>query len=85
MPDYCRYYLHHPVFVTLVTNDRQPWLADQGAEAVLAAMRKIKAQYPLRNIAHGVLPDLLHWLFKTDENTDFPSALPQSSASSRGG
>ena len=71
MPDYRRFYLNQPVFVTLVTHNRQPWLADQGAEAVLAAMRKVKAQYPLRNIAHVVLPDHLHWLFETDENTDF--------------
>jgi putative transposase len=64
MPDYRRYYLDGlPVFVTIVTRGRNRWLQDRGSDEVLAAMRRVKAKYPFRHLAHVILPDHLHWMF----------------------
>jgi Transposase and inactivated derivatives len=71
MPNYRRYRLDLPVFVTIVTRGRRPWLADTGIEPLLAAMREIKPQHPFRHYAHVILPDHLHWLFKPLNGSDF--------------
>lgn len=64
MPNYRRYYLAgHPVFVTLVTRQRRPWLGSPDAtEMLLAAMRKVRERQPYQHLAHVVMPDHLHWL-----------------------
>ncbi len=66
MPNYIRYYLPgHPVFVTLVTHRRRPWLAEpRHAEQVLSAMRRVKSMYPCLHLAHVLMPDHLHWMLK---------------------
>lgn len=69
MPNYRRHYLPVPVFVTIVTHDRIPWLLAE-ADTVLAAMRRVKARRPYRHLAHVLLPDHLHWLFAPVEPTD---------------
>lgn len=71
MPNYRRHYLALPVFVTLVTHGRTPWMVGDGAEEVLAAMRRVKQVYPFRHLAHVILPDHLHWLFELRDGTDF--------------
>jgi putative transposase len=64
MPNYRRHYLPgHPVFLTVVTHRRQPWLATSGhAEGVLSVMRQVRLQYPFRHLAHVLMPDHLHWM-----------------------
>jgi len=71
MPNYRRHYLALPVFVTVVTHGREPWIKGEQAETVLAAMRAVKIKYPFRHLAHAVLPDHLHWLFETTDENDF--------------
>jgi putative transposase len=65
MPNYRRRYLPgHPVFVTLVTHMRRPWMAEEHRRAqVLAAMRTLRSRHAFRHWAHVLLPDHLHWLF----------------------
>lgn len=62
MPNYRRYPLPgHPVFLTIVTHDRRPWLGnDSCIEILLASMRWAKTRYPFRHLAHVVLPDHMH-------------------------
>ena len=76
MPRYRRFYLpNHPVFVTVVTHQRQPWLGDaENAQRLLAAMREVKQLHPYRHLAHAILPDHFHWLFEPD-NTDFSKVV----------
>ncbi len=66
MPNYIRHYVPgHPVFITVVTHRRQPWLAvPEHAEQVMAAMHKVKLQYPFRHLAQVLMPDHLHWMLK---------------------
>jgi putative transposase len=66
MPNYRRHYLEgHPVFVTMVTHHRRPWLAaTQAVELLLEAMRWVKSKHPYRHIAHAVMPDHVHWMFE---------------------
>ena len=62
----------HPVFVTLVTHGRLPWLAAPGCvPALLNAMRRVRTMYPFRHLAHVILPDHVHWMFDPMENADF--------------
>ena len=63
MPNYRRYYISHaPVFVTVVTKNRTPWLIDH-VDQLLNAMSRAKQKYPYKHIAHVILPDHFHWLF----------------------
>ena len=73
MPDYRRYYApNQSVFITFVTHDRRPWLGyPLNAELLLDAMRRVKEKYPFRQIAHAVLPDHFHWMFKTPDGANF--------------
>jgi putative transposase len=77
MPRYRRYCLAgHPVFVTLVTHGRNPWLADEASvQILLASMRSVKAVYRYRHLAHVVLPDHFHWLFKPDDAAHLPKIV----------
>ncbi|MDB5967967.1 MAG: uncharacterized protein JWQ90_417 [Hydrocarboniphaga sp.] len=65
MPRYRRHYQQgHTVFVTVVTQARQPWLADAAAvEVLLGAMRRVKSLYAFQHRAHVVMPDHFHWMF----------------------
>jgi len=63
MPDYRRHYLAAPVFVTLVTHQRHPWLVEHVAQ-ISASMQRVRARHPFRYLAHVALPDHLHWLFE---------------------
>ncbi|OKY73750.1 MAG: hypothetical protein BM485_16965 [Desulfobulbaceae bacterium DB1] len=73
MSNYRRYHLpHHPVFVTIVTNNRRKIFASaERVELLLVAMRRVKVQYPFRHYAHVILPDHLHWMFECDEACNF--------------
>jgi putative transposase len=69
MPTCRRFYIPgHPVFVTIVTHRREPWLASGArAEILLESMRWAKTQYPFRHLAHVILPDHLHWMFLPED------------------
>lgn len=73
MPDYRRYYPGGPVFVTLVTHQREPWLAGY-AELISVSMHRTRARRPFRHVAHVILPDHMHWLFEPDEG-DFSAVV----------
>ena len=65
MSNYRRYFrANDAVFVTLVTGNRRPWLheADQ-KQMMLSVMAETKKRYAIRNIAHVVLDDHIHWMF----------------------
>jgi putative transposase len=66
MPHYRRYLLEgRVVFVTLVTHHRRPWLGETArVETLLESMKRVKAHRPFRHIAHVVLPDHMHWMFR---------------------
>ena len=66
MPNYHRHYLAAPVFVTLVTYHRRPWLLPHVAQ-ISASMHRARARHPFRHLAHVVLPDHLHWLFEAGD------------------
>jgi len=71
MPNYRRYYISHaPVFVTVVTKNRTPWLIDH-VDQLLNAMSRAKQKYPYKHIAHVILPDHFHWLFEMLDEDDF--------------
>jgi putative transposase len=73
MPNYRRHYLAAPVFVTLVTHRREPWLLDHAAQ-LSVSMHRVRARHPFRHLAHVVLPDHLHWLFEADDG-DFSALI----------
>ncbi|MDH3342564.1 MAG: transposase, partial [Gammaproteobacteria bacterium] len=71
MPNYRRYYISHtPVFVTVVTKNRSPWLTTH-VNQLLASMREANNKYPYRHIAHVVIEDHFHWLFEMLDETNF--------------
>jgi putative transposase len=65
MPNYRRHYLPGPVFVTLVTHKRRPWMTD-AANEISHCMHRCQTKYPFRHLAHVVLPDHLHWMFQPE-------------------
>ena len=69
MPRYRRHYLlNQPVFVTVVTDGREPWLREaHHVECLLSAMREAKEHLPFRHLAHAVLHDHFHWLFEPED------------------
>ena len=69
MPNYRRHYISNvPVFVTVVTKNRSPWLIEN-VDQLLGSMREAKNKYPYRHVAHVVMADHFHWLFEMlDEN-----------------
>lgn len=77
MPNYRRYYLpHRPVFVTLVTHARQPWLTTNENIAWLRiCWQRVKTQHPFRHIAHVILPDHIHWLFEPTGESNFSAIV----------
>ena len=71
MPEYRRYYLEHrPVFVTVVTSNRIPWLGEH-ADLLLNSMRDAKLKYPYRHLAHVVMSDHFHWMFEMRGSPNF--------------
>ncbi|MGQ0587531.1 MAG: REP-associated tyrosine transposase, partial [Gammaproteobacteria bacterium] len=68
-PNYRRYHLlGHPVFITMVTRDRRPWLREPGhVDVLMESMRRVKVLYPFRHAAHGVMPDHVHWMFEAKD------------------
>lgn len=73
MPDYRRIRIPgHPLFLTIVTHERNPWLGDPEAVALLLdAMRRAKTKYPFRHLADVILPDHLHWLLLPSAESAF--------------
>jgi putative transposase len=73
MPKYRRYHLPgHPIFLTLVAQNRRPWLAqEQNVELVLQSIHWAKTKYPFRHIAHVILHDHLHWILFPEPETNF--------------
>lgn len=77
MPNYRRYDIPgHPVFLTIVTHERRPWLADYACvETLLESMRWAKTEYPFRHVAHVILPDHLHWILEPKSGTRCPDLI----------
>jgi len=77
MPDYRRYYAaHQTVFVTIVTHRRQPLFAENATVATLiAAIRRVKETHRFRHMAHVILPDHWHWLFRTEGEENFSAVV----------
>lgn len=77
MPNYRRYYLSGlPIFVTVVTVDRRPWLADHAhVQLLIDSMHWAKTKYPFRHIAHVILHDHLHWMLLPNPETNFSKVL----------
>jgi putative transposase len=77
MPKYRRFYIPgYPIFVTIVTHRRNPWLAsDASATLLLDAMRWAKTAYPFRHLAHVIMPDHVHWMFLPREVRDAPKLV----------
>jgi putative transposase len=73
MPKYRRYHIPgHPVFLTIVTHNRQTWLGDEvRVETLLQAMRWAQTKYRFRHVAHVVLPHHLHWMLVPAGETNF--------------
>lgn len=74
MPNYRRYYLDRPVFLTLVTAERTPWLAAR-APLAIEVVRRVKALYPFRHLAHVILPDHMHWLIEPVHGVNFSQVV----------
>jgi putative transposase len=78
MPDYRRYYLlGFPVFITCVTQNRQPiFKAKENLELFWKSVEMVKDNHHFDLLAHVVLPDHFHWLIKLPENNpDFSKVL----------
>jgi putative transposase len=77
MPNYRRYRIPgRPVFVTIVTHGRNPWLeSDTNVARLLEAIRWAKTKYPFRHLAHVILPDHLHWLFLPEDVGRYPELV----------
>lgn len=77
MPNYRRYYLpSHAVFITVVTHDRNPRLADDAVVKILRdSMNRAKTLYPFRHLAHVILQDHLHWLLEPAIPNDLPRII----------
>ena len=60
------------VFLTLVTRDREPRLAEPSVRAALSeSFASLRASHPTRALAHVVLPDHVHLLWSLPEDGDF--------------
>jgi putative transposase len=77
MPRYRRFFVPgHPVFLTIVTYNRQTWLAeDECVVTLLQSMRWVKSQYPFRHLAHAILPHHLHWMLLAEDGTSFSGVV----------
>ena len=75
MSKYRRYYLPAaPVFITLATQYRKPWLIDH-AELVLASMHRVKEKHKFRHIAHVLLPDHMHLIIAPLSDSNFSKII----------
>lgn len=77
MPGYRRYFeTNHVVFVTIVTADRRPWLADaRNKSHLIQCLRNIKEANPFRHFAHVILDDHFHWLFQVTSGDSISRAV----------
>ena len=73
MPNYRRYHIPgHPVFLTIVTHHRRPWLAGNNCiYTLIGSMHWAKTQYPFRHIAHVILHDHLPWMLLPSAETNY--------------
>lgn len=75
MPKYRRYYqFHQPVFITVVTNHREPWLMNN-QEQLLSSMRVAKEKYPYKHLAHVIMKDHFHWMFEMQNSPVFSNLV----------
>jgi len=68
-----RFYVDgHPVFLTVVTHDRDPWLPERTAgECLFQSMQWAKGRYPFAHLAHVVLHDHMHWILRPEDGVSF--------------
>jgi putative transposase len=76
MPNYRRYYVKQPVFITVVTSRRQRVFVDElSVDFLLSAMRRVREKYPFNHYGHVILPDHFHWLFEPVGDPDFSKVV----------
>lgn len=64
------------VFITAVTNQRQPLFERiEWQELLFETMRKVRPIHPFHLIAYTIMPDHLHWLMWTPENGSFSQVM----------
>ena len=77
MPRYRRHFEEgQTVFLTLVTDARRRWLADDGVRCeVLAALREVRLHHPFRHHGHVLLDDHLHLLLSPLAGVSVPGLV----------
>jgi putative transposase len=73
VPNYRRFDpVGRPVFVTIATYARRPWLADScHVHLFVDALERVKMLHAYEHLAHVVMPDHVHWLFKPLAGANF--------------
>lgn len=77
MPNFRRYYIPNTiVFITSVTRDRVPLFAQEdNVDLLFTTMRRVKELHPFDLLAYAMLPDHLHFLMRTAEETNFSKVM----------
>ena len=78
MPNFKRHYIPNSiVFITGVTDHRQPYLAsDDDLHLFWRTLRNVREIHPFGLLAYVILPDHFHWLMRVDdESGDFSRVL----------
>ena len=64
------------MFLTLVTAQRQPWMASEEAKIqVQDAMSRVRDFHPYMHLAHVLLDDHLHWIVAPAASTHVPKLV----------
>ena len=77
MPRYRRYFRDgQTVFLTLVTDERRPWLArDDHRDLVLEGWRQVRNHHPFNHHGHVLLNDHLHLLLTPCPGVQVPALV----------
>jgi len=78
MPNFRRYYIPNAiVFITVVTDDRRPYLkGERDLSLFWETMRHIQQIHPFNLLAHVTLPEHFHWLLRVqDPSGNFSTVL----------
>ncbi len=80
MPGYRRYYIpNSTVFITCVTNQRYPYLADEeNLQLFMTTAKAVQRIHPFEIFAYVLLPDHFHWLIHLPEEQPDFSRIMQS-------
>ncbi len=79
MPNYRRYYLDQPVFITCITNKRYPVFdQNESIELFWQVVRKVQTIHPFKIIAYVILPNHFHWIIDVQDKDKNFSRIMQS-------